>query len=293
MVAANSALPLRSMQWLKTGDADVSIVDAVNYTPEICLPAAATTLTLEGEILFRTPRLLGGQAAKARLSCQSCHINGADNPAFHFPNASSAPGTADVSNSFFSAKGGNGKFDPVPIPDLSASGKIARDKPGELEAFLANLIVTEFAGDTPDAIVVDALSSYVRSLGMCGENMVGRRTDLATDLMLVKNAALFADKRLSSDDVAIGHMLIAGGRDILGLIYERYAGGQFTAERQQLVRLSVDLQQIARTPDNNARARLVEIWHAQFEQLSAALQKSQSKSLYSPEMLQKRIDESR
>jgi hypothetical protein len=297
LIAANSALPLRAMQWLKTAETGTlddmapAMVAAVNYTPNICLPANADNMVLEGEILFRTPRLLGGHAAKGRLSCQSCHINGADNPAFHFPNASGAPGTADVSNSFFSAKGGNGKFDPVRIPDLSAAGKVARDNPGELEAFLTVLVVNEFAGSQPNKAMITSLSQYVRALQPCSAGAIKRAPDLATDMELVINAVILANKRLDRGEDEIAHMLIAGGRDILGLVHERFAGKEFAAERAKLERISRDLRDLAAIDDVKARILASADVLARLGGVQFALQRIEARSLYNAETLRAALAE--
>ncbi|MGF7473737.1 hypothetical protein WFJ45_23635, partial [Salmonella enterica subsp. enterica serovar Minnesota] len=69
-----------------------------------------------GRAAFNSPLLLGGQAARAGLSCASCHRNGRGNPDFHFPGISGAPGTADVTASLLSSHRGDGQFNPKPIP---------------------------------------------------------------------------------------------------------------------------------------------------------------------------------
>ena len=46
--------------------------------------------------VFRTPELLGGQAARVGLSCDACHINGRNNPTFYIDGVSGLPGTVDV-----------------------------------------------------------------------------------------------------------------------------------------------------------------------------------------------------
>lgn len=81
----------------------------------------------------------GGQAARAGLSFESCHRSGRPHPQFLFPGASGAPGTADVTASLFSSHRGNGRDDPVPIPDLS--GPRAR-----LAPFIHGLVTQEFDG---------------------------------------------------------------------------------------------------------------------------------------------------
>ena len=111
-----------------------------------------------GRAAFRTPLLLGGQAARLGLSCESCHANGRGNPAFRFPGLSGAPGTADVTAPLMSARRGDEVFDPRPIPDLAAPGKVARVRGDPaLGAFVRGLIVEEFDGREPPPAVLDGL----------------------------------------------------------------------------------------------------------------------------------------
>ncbi|NJS15549.1 MAG: hypothetical protein HC788_14335, partial [Sphingopyxis sp.] len=118
-----------------------------------------------GEALFNSPSLLGGQAAKGGLSCASCHVNGRGNRHFVMTGVSDAPGTADVTNSFFSPARGNGRFDPVVIPDLALPGKVARDPAAAaLEPFIRTLIVEEFSGSEPTPAMLGALAAYVRAV---------------------------------------------------------------------------------------------------------------------------------
>ena len=96
---------------------------ALGSVPTECLklpadPALAAKVEV-GRAAFRTPVLLGGQAARAGINCETCHRDGRTNPDFLFPGVSGAPGTADVTNSLFSTHRGNGIDDPKPIPDLS------------------------------------------------------------------------------------------------------------------------------------------------------------------------------
>ena len=148
--------------------ADVDATRAFATTPAECLrqaPDSTTAQAIEvGRAAFRTPTLLGGQAARARLTCESCHRSGRDNPDFSFPGASGAPGTADVTLSLFSSHRGNGVHDPRPIPDLS--GPRDRLKVGALDApdFIRGLIVEEFDGAPPTPATVAGLAAYVGAL---------------------------------------------------------------------------------------------------------------------------------
>ncbi|MBS0362340.1 MAG: hypothetical protein JSR98_13260, partial [Proteobacteria bacterium] len=161
--------PLRSLLWVATG---ASPERALGTVPTECLkipadPALAARVEV-GRAAFRTQVLLGGQAARAGINCETCHRAGRANPDFHFPGVSGAPGTADVTNSLFSTHRDNGIDDPKPIPDLSAPKarlKVDQD-PGQqkLEPFIHGLITEEFDGPEPTPAVLDGLASYVRAL---------------------------------------------------------------------------------------------------------------------------------
>src|SRR5437899_8344601 len=112
--------PIRGMLWVAK-DADPA--RALGSVPTECLripadPALAAKVEV-GRAAFRTPVILGGQAARAGINCETCHRDGRTNPDFLFPGVSGAPGPADVTNSLFSTHRGNGVDDPNPIPDLS------------------------------------------------------------------------------------------------------------------------------------------------------------------------------
>ena len=119
LAAAEAAdVPLRALRWIAP-TADPAVL---TRAPHECVRAPRApdqALLVEvGRAAFRTPVVLGGQAARAGLSCDSCHRNGRGNPDFRFPGVSGAPGTADVTSSLFSSHRGNGVDDPKPIPDL-------------------------------------------------------------------------------------------------------------------------------------------------------------------------------
>ena len=91
--------------------------------PNECLPrhetAKQTQKIAVGRLAFRSPYLLGGQAARRGLTCQACHGQGQTNTHFFVTGLSSAPGTADVTSFHFSDELGDEAFNPVPIPSLS------------------------------------------------------------------------------------------------------------------------------------------------------------------------------
>ena len=140
--------PLRSLRWLAAGHDPVR---ALAFSPRECLSEATDRSQQEaietGRAVFRSPLILGGQAARAGVSCETCHRNGRDNRDFQFPGISGAAGTADVTSSLFSSHRGNGVEDPRPIPDLSmakARLKVSqRPEDRALEPFIHGLITQE------------------------------------------------------------------------------------------------------------------------------------------------------
>ncbi len=249
--------------------------------PAACLASEDETRVAAGRVLFGAPTLLGGQAAKAGLSCASCHINGRDNPHFLLAGVSAEPGTADVTNSFFSAARGNGRFDPVVIPDLAMPGKISRDREEPmLEAFIRNLIVEEFEGQEPTPAMLDALGAYVRAVRPCpAGKRIARRLDdqLAAIDDGVAGTLLMIDHR----DPRGAGLAIAAIRHQLGLIAERYAGPGFARDRAALLAASRELQAIGDLADL-ARLRVaLEQWERNFDGgLAKRLQRGEGRSLY-------------
>lgn len=235
-----------------------------------------------GEALFNSPAPLGGQAAKAELSCAACHRNGRDNPHFLMPQLSGAPGTADVTNSFFGPQRANGRFDPVAIPDLAMPGKVSRaaDRP-DLTRFIRNLVVEEFSGAEPSAATLDALAAYVRTIGRCpaGDDQA-QPLRLADQLRLIDQSIAGA-RTVGGDDGALRRQLIAAARHQLGLIDERYAAARHAALRRDLVAASRDLARIG-DGDTGWRPAL-DKWHARFgAKLVPRLRQREAVSLYDP-----------
>ncbi len=240
---------------------------------------------LAGEALFHTPTLLGGQAAKAGLSCASCHENGRDNPAFLFPNVSGKPGTADVTSSFFSSHRGNAIFDPVKIPDLTVPGKVSRATDSqELEKFIRDLIVEEFNGQEPSSTVLAALAYYVRSLSSAP---VKTRIALTVDsqLIAVGQAVLAAREAQQAGDLQLSHLLLASARHRLGLIHERYAGNRLTKQRSALVSASKQLGRLQEIKDEADFSKALAHWETSYRKTRKLVSDKQHLSLYDPKLL--------
>src|SRR3954469_25387931 len=142
--AVSRHLPIREARWLQSPD----VVSDLTQQPAECLawpkdPHVRREVAM-GRALFRSPLLLGGQAARVGLSCASCHRNGRTNPHFHFPGVSGDPGTADVTASIMSEHRGDGIFNPKPIPDLGGNPvKLKVKGTPKLREFTHGLITQE------------------------------------------------------------------------------------------------------------------------------------------------------
>jgi hypothetical protein len=298
IVAATAALaaggpPIRAMQWVPR-DADPA--RALGSVPTECLrlprdPAAALSVEV-GRAAFRTPVVLGGQAARAGISCESCHRQGRGNPDFQFPGVSGAPGTADVTSSLFSTHRGNGTVDPKPIPDLSgpkAALKVDQaPAPAKLEPFIHGLIVEEFDGPEPTPAVLAGLAAYVRALSPAACPARAREPLSVALLMADARGALRAAQAvLAGGDRPTAVTLVAAARARLGLIDERFEAPALARDREALraadARLA-GLQASLRGGSPDAAPALA-AWLRESRALEAALARRESASLFDPRRL--------
>ena len=286
-IAADS--PVRAARWLPLDRQ----AHALSREPTECLAPAGDArnshLVAIGRAAFRTPLLLGGQAARAGLACNSCHRNGRGNPDLQFPGLSGAPGTADVTSSLMSSHRGDGIFNPVAIPDLSGPAstlKISRDPASPaLRSFIHGLIVEEFDGPEPTARTLDGLAAYVRSLtpGACpatAEQHLGVATYLA-DARADGQAAQFA---LDANDPATARLMLASARSALGLIDERYASPALSRDRESLRAADLELAAIQQTLDTGQTDAPLRIaaWLARLPRWSEPLRHDEPASLFDP-----------
>lgn len=308
-LAEASLVPLREVSWLS----DEGRIEALTQEPDVSVDrlveeavsqpfgqAYPNSASLEGDIrvgaaLFKTPLLLGGQAAKLGISCHSCHSNGRRNPHFIFPAISDAPGTADTTHSFFSETLGNGVFDPSPIPDLALAGKVDHDpKSGELERFLETLVVDEFAAPQPDTAVISALAAYVRALRLSGgsssQEMLPRSA--ARDWEEAKAMVQMAQARAAQRQSNVARLLLAGARNQLAIIHERLLPEKHTSQRQWLVSQSRVLgkQQDQLNSGAKHQAPFAPAWTNGLAS-TPSFQTLQSESLYDRTMLRKFLAE--
>jgi hypothetical protein len=281
------------MRWLAPG-ADASQV--LTRRPTECLAApkdAETAYLVElGRAAFRTPLLLGGQGARAGLSCESCHRDGRNNPDFAFPGVSGAPGTADVTTSVLSSHEMDSVHGAKPIPNLSgpkSALKFDQDPAsGQLEGAIDRIITREFDGNEPPPAVLKGLAAYTRALspGACPP-AASEPVTAAGALADVRRAAAAAIAALDHHDTAAAVLMIEAARSQLGDIDERYRGGGLSPQRRALALASTELDaaraDVTARPDQ-ARADLV-IWLARSPGWSTAVLAAEPQSLYAPAKL--------
>jgi len=266
-------------------------VRALGFVPTECLvPArdADQAYAIEvGRAAFRTPLLLGGQAARAGLSCESCHRDGRNNPDFLFPGISGAPGTADVTTPLLSTHEDDGVVDPKPIPDLSGPKsklKVSQAPGGDaLQSHIHGIATREFDGAEPPPAVMAGLAAYVRALSpdACPKtDHEPLRAALYIDN--ARRAVQTAIAALDRKDPDTAAFMTDAARGQLGLVYERYDQPQSDAARAALH--AADLQLVAavasvRGGDPDAREKLT-TWLVELPSWTAVVERQEPQSLF-------------
>jgi hypothetical protein len=276
-------VPIREARWL----APQAVFEGLSREPAECLvlpsdPAARRAVAI-GRAAFRTPLLLGGQAARAGMSCATCHRNGRSNPAFLFPGLSGAPGTADVTSSLMSSHRGDHVVNPKPIPDLGgprAALKVSRDPADPaLERFIHGLIVEEFDGPEPSPEVLAGLAAYVRALrpegcaGSDGPIRLGDRLGEVEAAVALARDAQGETRRL----------LLAAARSTLGAIDERFRLPGRERDRGALKAADGDLRAIREGHADFGA------WDRSWPARKRLLLGDESRSLFSPRLLRKAL----
>ena len=293
-LTAATAPPLSEARWIAPARqlAVLTSQPAECFRPPLIRDEAR--LAFIGRAAFRAPLLLGGQAARAGLSCASCHRNGRGNPDFRFPGLSGADGTADVTSSLMSSHRGNGVFDPKRIPDLAGDPpKISRD-PGkpDLRTFIHGLITQEFDGVEPQPRVLDGLTVYVRSLGTRSCRAAATQpVSLAAMLEDARDAANAARDAWQAGDAETARLMIGAARSTLGRIDERYAGTILKVERARIAKSDQALFILQQQIDARATKvpALIDAWLAQSRVDEAGLRKAEAESLFNPKRLAARL----
>lgn len=278
--AAAQTAPVSEAAWLSP---EADLVSFLTTAPAECLALpeekeARYSVDI-GRVAFRSPFLLGGQAARGRLSCSACHVNGRGNSDFYVEGLSSAPGTADVTSSIFSTVRDDGSLNARPIPDLTDRAARAEDAHG-VGAFITSAIVDEFQGKQPPRRVLDGLVAYVSSLKStaCDDEVV--QLTPRRDMRHVRRALAVADTALRRGDQSVAEFALLSAQGELGRIAERYPNSpEARAEIETLARLVAGTRAILPAAPKGARVRVGE---AEYEalRLSFELDRARSVSLY-------------
>jgi hypothetical protein len=290
--ADTSSVPLRAVRWIAPG---ADVVRILSRRPVECLAppadAEAAWRVEVGRAAFRDPLLLGGQAARAGIACESCHRNGRTNPDFAFPGLSGSPGTADVTSFVFSTHRGDHVDDPRPIPDLGGPKgrlKVDQSPPSPaLRTFIHGLVVEEFEGAEPPPTVLEGLAAYVRALdpAACAGGGTGggsERVTAGTAVADALRAAAAARAALAHRDRLTALVMIQAARIQLGDLAEHFDGPGLAGERERLTRASFELADIAdavRRADPAADERLAG-WLKRAPSWRSALLQAEPRSLY-------------
>ncbi len=151
-----------------------------------------------GDLAFNSPKILGDVARRAKVSCATCHVNGAGNAKLFVPGLSTRPGTFDTTGALFNPKANNHVFDPVRIPSLRGARYLAPyghdGRTASLRDFVRNVIVGEFAGPEPSPALLDAIVAYVQEIDFLPNPKLGARGRLnhTADAAEHRGEALFA-----------------------------------------------------------------------------------------------------
>ena len=277
-------VPIREAKWLLPEARFVGL----STQPSSCvkMPQSAEEIQAYrvGSTAFRTPLLLGGQAARAGLSCASCHASGRATTGFQFPGLSGASGTADVTSSIMSRVRGDAVFNPKRIPDLAVDPpKISRDPASSaLDAFIRDLIVEEFDGPEPAPAVLGGLATYVRALDAQACDKDGRvPVTLNGDLADLRTALEQAKAQTAKGDGDTAWMMIAGGRTILGDMYSRFAGPALDPQRLEIKAMDAALRGIQSALRRGEMRRFrYEDSINELNEVSQRLSAGEAKSLY-------------
>ena len=278
-------LPIREARWLKSP----AILADLTRLPGECVAwprDRAQRRSVEvGRILFRSPLLLGGQAARAGLSCSSCHRNGRTNPHFHFPGISGEPGTADVTASIMSEHRGDGIFNPKPIPDLGGDpAKLKVKGTPRLREFIHGLITQEFDGPEPSPVALGSVVAYVQALSpaACPKGP-GPAISLSSKLSEVDSAVALSERAYASSDPATGRDLLAAARSTLGAIDERYQVAGLEDSRSRLREADAVLFRLQGAGSAGPWSE----WKREWPKHERALRSTEPRSLFNPAVLRK------
>lgn len=141
-----------------------------------------------GTIAFESPDLLGGTASALGMSCSSCHPRGGTQTRLFINTLSDKPGNVDVTNGVFSPLAEDNIINPINIPSLFGARHTAPfGRRGNFETiadFTIHAVVTEFIGQHPSDLMLEALVAFQSTLDFPENRFVdqsGALTNEASD----------------------------------------------------------------------------------------------------------------
>jgi len=280
-------LPVSS-QWIGK---EFNLAEELTSKPVECLqndPAQATQIQI-GRLAFESPALLGGQAARMRLSCASCHPSARHDRAFYIEQISTESGTANVAHHFFSEDAVGKSTVAAPIPDLAdrKQASISDRTSAEFKAKLADLIQREFTGETPPESVIRGLQWYLAAVDTkhCVDPSKRIAVTLNQDWQRLKQAIAVLEKEIQNSDQSSIAFWIRTARFRLEAIYQRFGLNQDLEIDSALVKSSRLLQKTRMANSLSAQQRLLNQWQIEATKLITQLREAETKSAYSFERL--------
>jgi len=161
-VSAETILPAQST----FGDIEPSVT--IRAFRSVRLTGSRSPDSLLGELIFESPRLLGGMARNTGISCDTCHIRGDRNPDFFIPGGSDHPGSFNGAAFLFNPSSEQISQTAIVIPSLfgiSERKSFGHDgRTDALRNFIHDVIVKEFSGHEPAQHILDLVTAYVADL---------------------------------------------------------------------------------------------------------------------------------
>ncbi|MBM3569934.1 MAG: hypothetical protein FJX46_14400 [Alphaproteobacteria bacterium] len=280
---AAQAQGLTERRWQPPGDGPALLAER----PKRALESRSPLIDL-GELWFRDPGILGGEARRMGLACNACHPEGAANRRFFIEGVSDHPGRFDPTNAIFNPLADDGAFAPVDIPSLrgvagkSRFGTVAPTT--SLRDFVRHVIVVEFMGTEPTPFLLDALLAYVRALPPA-EDKTTERIGLAGAIDDLLRWGRAAATLLAQDGGADAASALAALRTALGQVHARFADPSLEAERAWIeqggVRLGL-LGRQAETGKGEDAAAALQAWLVELAARRPALLAVESRTLFDP-----------
>jgi hypothetical protein len=283
--AAPSTQLLREQAWTAASE---TLARDLTHAPGECLARTAPDIEI-GRALFRSPNLLGGQAARAGLSCHACHSNGGINTRFMLPELTNRAGHSDVTSEWASATRGDGVMNPVPIPDLvGAAGHATFGQAREpsLETFVRGVIVDEFQGEPPSDQAFSGMIAYLRALRLSA----CPTTDIAITLASASEDVRRAITAAESADPETARAVLLAAQDMMGRIVERLPSQRFTRDRRRLEQLSRELGALRNADDVRAAlATAAPGWRTRFDAAVARVARREERTYFNEATLREAL----